>query len=297
MTRNMTALGLMTLLVGGCASIPAPPAAITPPAGTAPPATMQYLYGSGEAAGLSRQAYRGLVDYVARAVERHRAGAPYTSVLLSPQSTLSALKFEDCGTKPPAIVLDTDETAVLNIGFEADQAERGGVYNAARWNRWEQTGGNAVAAVPGALDAVRAIRATGVDVVFNSNRLAANAGATEKMLAALGFGAVKHGATLFLTGDDATGSHKDGRRTVIGARYCVIAMGGDQLGDFSDLFNGVAEPMARRAAADAGPLGALWGNGWFLLPNPVYGPALRGDMEAVFPGPLRWRDPAEKPAQ
>ena len=32
----------------------------------------------------------------------------------------------------------------------------------------------------------------------------------------------------------------------------------------------------RAAAATAGPFAALWGNGWFMLPNPVYGSGLRG---------------------
>ena len=58
---------------------------------------------------------------------------------------------------------------------------------------------------------------------------------------------------------------------MIAARYCVIAMGGDQLGDFSDLFNTIKSPAERRAATLDGPIAALWGQGWFVLPNPVYG--------------------------
>lgn len=252
---------------------------------------MQYLYGSGEAAALSRQAYSALTTFV---TERVRAGTqePRAGVVLTGGATLAAPRFAECGGKPPAVVLDGDETVVLNLGFEADQAGRGGVYNAARWDRWERTGGDAVAPVPGAADAIRAVRSLGVAVIFNSNRSAANAPYAERMLDGLGLGPAKHGATLFLAGDDATGSRKDTRRATIASRYCVIAMGGDQLGDFSDLFNAIEDPAQRRTAADRPPLAALWGKGWFMLPNPVYGPGLKGDMDAVFPVAKRWRDPA-----
>jgi predicted secreted acid phosphatase len=69
-------------------------------------------------------------------------------------------------------------------------------------------------------------------------------------------------------------------------------MAGDQLGDFSDLFNirGLTVPMRRRAATGA-PFADLWGNGWFVLSNPVYGSGLRGTIDDVFPADRRWSDP------
>lgn len=252
---------------------------------------MQYLYGSGEAAVLSRQAYGALSSFVA---ERMRSGQRGTrsGVVLAADATLAAPRFGNCDDRQPAVVLDVDETAVLNLGFEADQAVRGGGYDAARWSRWEKTGGDAVSPVPGAAEALRAVRALGVTVVFNSNRSAANARYTERTLERLGLGSARHGSTLFLSGDDPTGSRKDGRRAAIASRYCVIAMAGDQLGDFSDLFNSIGDPVQRRAAADRSPVAALWGDGWFMLPNPVYGSAIKGDMESVFPTAKRWHDPA-----
>src|SRR3546814_18120321 len=58
----------------------------------------------------------------------------------------------------------------------------------------------------------------------------------------------KHGETLFLMGDDAGGSSKDGRRATIASKYCVIILGGDQLGDFSQQFNARDLPAAQRMA-------------------------------------------------
>ena len=56
-------------------------------------------------------------------------------------------------------------------------------------------------------------------------------------------------------------------------------MAGDQLGDFSDLFNDRALSCPTAAAPRlAAAFAALWGNGWFMLPNPVYGPGCKGDF-------------------
>ena len=74
-------------------------------------------------------------------------------------------------------------------------------------------------------------------MIFNSNRLAANAAQTAAAIEGAGLGPARHGETLYLQGDVAPGSAKDPRRAAISARYCVVAMAGDQLGDFSDLFN------------------------------------------------------------
>ena len=69
-------------------------------------------------------------------------------------------------------------------------------------------------------------------------------------------------------------------------------MAGDQLGDFSDLFNvRTLRVPDRRRAASSGRFAALWGSGWFMLANPVYGPGLRGTFDDVFPASLRWSDP------
>ena len=250
------------------------------------PPGMQWLYGSGESAAASIQAYHALRDY-ALAAARHR---PRFSVVLAEGATLAAPHFVPCGRRPLAVVLDVDETALLNLGFEYDDAGHPGrPYDQQRWNDWERTGTHAVLPVPGAVTALAAVRRAGVTVIYNSNRLTANAGASEEALNGAGLGPARHGRTLWLLGDAPGGSAKDARRAAISARYCVVAMAGDQLGDFSDLFNahGLAVPERRRLAA-AGAIANLWGNGWFVLSNPVYGTGLRGTVDDVFPADRRW---------
>lgn len=280
-------LAIGALLVADVA--PAQTSATPPSAPANPPAGMQWLYGSGEGGAASLQAYRAFRDYVLR---RARA-RPRFSVVLAEGSTLEAPRFIPCGRRPLAVVLDVDETALQNLGFEYDDASHPGrPYDQERWNRWERTGGQAVLPMPGAVYALQAIRHNGVTVIFNSNRMAATASQSEAALNGAGLGPAQHGRTLWLQGDVAPGSAKDPRRAAISRRFCVVAMAGDQLGDFSDLFNprGFAVPERRRAATTA-PFAGLWGQGWFILSNPVYGSGLRGNLDDVFPADRRWSDP------
>lgn len=275
--------------------VPGPPVATTPAAAVPVPPGMQYLYGSGEAAALSVQAYQALWAYVRNRVLDRKTGGNVWSVVLSRDGTLAAPKFTPCEQKPLAVVLDVDETALLNLGYEASDAQRQGAYDEKSWERWEQTGAAKVSAVPGAADALQSVRREGVTVIFNSNRLAANAAQTEAALNNTGLGPAEHGKTLWLRGDDGTASSaKDERRWQIAERYCVIALVGDQLGDFTDLFNKDPNPVMRRNAATDTMIAPLWGAGWFVLPNPVYGSGLKGGFDEVFPADKRWTDPAEE---
>jgi 5'-nucleotidase (lipoprotein e(P4) family) len=245
-----------------------------------PSTAMQFLYGSGEAAALSRQAFAAFTSYAL--TQASLPPAARRSVVLAPGTNLSDPIFTTCKGKPTAVVLDTDETSVLNVGFEADQAQSGADFDPQRWDKWERTGDAAMIAVPGVREAVRTLRLAGVTVVFNSNRTSRNAADTERQLDELGLGPARHGSTLFLAGDDATGSNKDERRRIIAGQNCVIAMAGDQLGDFSDRFNSIPGVRERRAATGQGSIAKLWGNGWFVLPNPVYGSATKGNLKEIF---------------
>ena len=90
-------------------------------------------------------------------------------------------------------------------------------------------------------------------------------------------------------GDDAGGSSKDPRRATIASRYCVIILAGDQLGDFSQQFNERDLPPATRMAIATGAgATALWDKGWFLFPNPVYGPWEKLGWDETFPSDTKW---------
>jgi 5'-nucleotidase (lipoprotein e(P4) family) len=280
-------LAAAALVLSACAATPPPSVSAAPPQ---PARQYRWQLGSGEAAVLSRQAHLAMARFVAA-----HANGPASSVVLSAGSTPAAPRFADCGTRPRAVVYDIDETVLLNTGASYDSALRGDPpFDPARWAQWEQDGANAVEPVPGVVEAIAAIRAAGVTVVFNSNRDRAAAAPTAAALASVGIAGAVPGETLFLKGDVAPGSAKDPRRAAIDARYCVIAMAGDNLGDFADAFNArTLSTPARRALAQNAAIAPLWGNGWFLIPNALYGGWEGAGFDDLFPADTRWT-PDEK---
>ena len=166
---------LASIALAGCAA--AQPSAVEPaagvPAAAAPasgeprvPPAMQWLYGSGEGAAASIQAYHGFRDHVLAAAKAR----PVDSVVLAEGATLAAPRFVPCGGKPLAVVLDADETAIQNLGLEYALARRGVEYDRELHQRWQSEGVSEVAPMPGAVTALQAVRAAGVKVIFNTNR-------------------------------------------------------------------------------------------------------------------------------
>ena len=276
MTVRPSFFGLAAaLLASGAIAQSAPRPAPAPSAqATAAPAPasltgLQFLYGSGEAAAISRQTYAALEGYaLARAAQR-----PADSVILAEGATLQAPAYVPCGNKPLAAVFDIDETVTLNTGLMKSRAAGP-----------DTPRDSSVLAVPGAVEAIRALKAAGVTAIYNTNRTTNMADGVIATLVSIGLDAPVHGETLFLNGDDALRGNKDGRRALIAGKWCVIAMAGDQLGDFSELFNAKNLSVAeRRQAALTGPTAVNWGRGWFALPNTAYGTALEGTLEDIFP--------------
>jgi 5'-nucleotidase (lipoprotein e(P4) family) len=287
-TRRLAILPLVAL--AGCTQTPGPVAAVpaAPPATPALAPNFQF-YGSAEAGALSQQAFHALLAYAKTRVDER----PKDSVVLANGQPLVEGSFVPCGNKPFAAVFDIDETIVRNLGYEA-RAAQGEAFDAARFARWEHDGGAYVDTMPGAEHVVEDLRKMGVTVIFNSNRTTANGAQTAAMLDTLKLGPAVPRETLFLMGDVDGKPGKDGRRAAIAAKYCVIAMAGDQLGDFSDRFAEFKSPADRRATAIHSRAAGLWGKGWFVLPNTVYGSALKGGIDDVFPIDKRWSDGAGK---
>lgn len=274
-------LGACTLALGACSTIPAKPAAAI----AMPPASHQYLYGSAEGAVATKQTFQAMTKFVQAAA---LSGQRFSAVLAD-GSTPASPQFDQCAKKPFAAVFDADETLLWNIGPMRYFAETGKEFDVKTWDSWEKTGAGKAVAMPGAIDALDAMRKAGVTIIVNTNRSAANAKGTEDTLRAAGLGEFTHGKDLFLMGDTPDGSSKDGRRALIAKDYCVLALGGDQLGDFSQFFNDKAlSVVARKAMATDPAISFKWGQGWFLFPNPVYGPSIRGTADEIYPEGSKW---------
>ncbi|MBX7481540.1 5'-nucleotidase, lipoprotein e(P4) family [Qipengyuania qiaonensis] len=302
MIRILT-LATSAIALAGCATADAGSVVgtTTPAASDEKPApdTMRWLYGSGEAAGASIQTWRQIADY-AIAISRQRK-VPQSVPLGLPAvdggiGTPSCIKA-DGTTKPFAAVFDVDETVLLNTGYEYWQALTGKPFDADEWKQWADNGAGIAQPVPGAVTGLRRLREAGIAVIFNTNRNSDTAAGTIAALEAAGAGPAVHLESLFLRGDDDMGGRKDGRRATIAESHCVIAMAGDNLGDFADVFNADESAIAaRRAMVARGEYAQLWGNGWFLMPNPVYGAWQHGNVGEVFPPEARWKpSPSDAP--
>lgn len=292
------ALGFVALALAGCATPNAPVAVPTlskdsratqigeKPTSTSPPTGQQWLYGSAEGSIASAQVYKSMAQYVrAKALNR----AIKTQIVLAEGSAPDSPRFESCGTKPLAAVFDADETLIWNVGAMRYMAEQGKDFDPVIWNAWEKSGAGKALAMPGAIAALKIMRDAGVTIIANTNRTTANAKGTQDALRMAGLGEFKHQETLYLMGDDASGSSKDGRRAAIASKFCVIALGGDQLGDFAQAFNMKGLSVAdRRKLATHPAIADLWGNGWFLFSNPVYGPSIRGGYDEIYTPETKW---------
>lgn len=285
------------ILLAGCvaqtATLPPPSTAQAVPAtGTPPllglddpaPDPMRWTYASGEAVGASIQAWRALADFAIVAAGRK----PAVSVPMGLPGAAGGIATTSCAGKPPAVILDADETAILNVGYEYWQA-LGNPGGGETFARWADTGAAQTRPVPGAVTGVRRLREAGIAVIFNSNRPASAAPGTIRAIEAAGLGKAIHRESLFLIGDDALAGNKDGRRKIISDRFCVVALGGDNLGDFAHTLNDPAQTVQQRRERTArGDLAQLWGNGWFMVPNAAYGAWQRGTIGEVFPPDVRW---------
>src|SRR5262249_982989 len=116
----------------------------------------------------------------------------------------------------------------------------------------------------------------GISVFFVTNRLPEQRPGTIQTLAKYGLAtddmADTSSLALLMREPGPQGGNKDHRRSMIAERYDIIALIGDNLGDFSGEFDkssGLASRTDREAVAEKNI--SKFGSEWFLLPNPLYG--------------------------
>jgi len=207
-------------------------------------------------------------EYKAACLGAYAAARTALDVALADADASAALEQEPHPRgKPPAVVLDLDETVFDNSPYFAWLLETGQTYSAQSFGDFvEERGADPI---PGALDYIRYAEAKGVTVFFVSNRNARLEEATRDALKA-------YGVALDANGDDTVllkrerrewGMLKGARRSFIAARYRIVQIVGDNLGDFVDDFGVTAQQRAQVAITQ----GRYWGSKWIMLPNPVHG--------------------------
>ena len=165
-------------------------------------------------------------------------------------------------SRPRAIVVDIDETVLDNSPAQALGIKTGRPFNPTDWHAWGEM--RKAKAVPGAVDFLNYAVSKGVKVFFVSNRDEVQKAATVDNLIKAGFRDVSAANVMLRT----TESGKDARRAAVAANYRIVMLIGDNLDDFSGVFErkSVADRFALTDAARED-----WGRKFIVLPNAMYG--------------------------
>lgn len=163
--------------------------------------------------------------------------------------------------KPKAVVVDIDETLLDNSPYNAKQIFSNETYPKG-WREWVELA--QAEAVPGALEFLNYADQNGVQIFYVTNRRLEEGPATLKNLQRVGFPQVKS-ERLFLREKEDT---KEPRRQRIAADYDVVLLIGDNLNDFSDVFE---RRSVKDRAAEVDRLKEEFGKRFIVLPNPFYG--------------------------
>ncbi|MCQ8781014.1 5'-nucleotidase, lipoprotein e(P4) family [Mangrovibrevibacter kandeliae] len=178
----------------------------------------------------------------------------------------SALDQSDAGDKPPAIIIDLDETAIDNSAYESGLVTTNADYSSKTWAEWVDA--KQAKAVPGVLDYLGYADGKGVKIFYVSNRTADQEEATRANMQALGFPMGGNVDTFLMNKEkDGWGSDKEARRQFVANEYRVVAMVGDNYGDFTKAAGGTAPERMAAFEKDQ----AHFTTDWFMLANPTYG--------------------------
>ena len=181
-------------------------------------------------------------------------------------SSWSALPGQDVQGKRPAIIVDVDETVLDNTAYEARMILDGTKYPEG-WVNW---GKEAVATeVPGAKDFLNYAASKGVTIFYVTNRVIELKESTKKNLTKLDIPWDQGIDTVLMRGENNWDSNKGPRRELIGEKYRVLLMVGDNLGDFVDAKDNNLSPKQRKEIVRA--YSDYWGVKWFMIQNIAYG--------------------------
>ena len=186
--------------------------------------------------------------------------------------------------KPPAVVLDLDETVLDNFAFMSRLARSGLGYDQKTWDDFEKNSFNEVRLVPGAKAFLDEAKRLGVRIVYISNR-SQKQELRDGTLNALELLGIEVAGRDLLCAEET--SDKTPRRIEVEKRYTVLLFCGDNLRDFhegdfrSTIDNtrpgkGSGDISTLRKAIETRALAVdrcsdLFGREWIIFPNPAYG--------------------------
>lgn len=180
---------------------------------------------------------------------------------------------------PVAIILDVDETVVNNVEFQRSFIPPFSDDKLDAWNR-----ANRAVPVSGVVEFAKRARQLGVTLFFLTNRPCIALGddpcpqktTTVQDINEAGI-AVSPEYVMLSAERPAWGKEKKVRRDHVAENYRVIMLMGDDLGDFIPCTRkNPVHPCTEGATIASREAATLkhqdyWGNGWYMLPNPMHG--------------------------
>ena len=204
-------------------------------------------------------------EYMVLATLFHQEASEYRALCYQAYNVGKMMLDKDLADKSidkhRIVVLDIDETVLDNSPYEA-QCIIENINYPQRWDEWCNKA--SAGAVPGALDFLNYARANGVSVFYVTNRKQHLKDVTIKNLIELGFPQVDDEHVMMRTDADS----KEPRRMILSDRFHISLLFGDNLNDFSDVFENSSNEI-RSLQVDK--YKTEFGKRFILLPNSMYG--------------------------
>jgi 5'-nucleotidase (lipoprotein e(P4) family) len=163
-----------------------------------------------------------------------------------------------------AIIVDIDETILDNSRYQGMLIKQGVNYPEG-WTDWCNRA--EATPIPGAVEFLNYAHSRGVRVFYVTNRKIAEKDGTARNLKGVGFPEVNDETLLVRT--DTKSDSKEPRRQSIASRYHVVLLMGDNLNDFSDVFEKSKTVASRLEAIEKNK--SQFGTHFIVLPNAMYG--------------------------
>jgi acid phosphatase len=187
---------------------------------------------------------------------------------------------DDAAPLPVAVILDVDETVVSNIDFQLT-FER--PFENRKLDEWTRS--TVATPVHGVREFVESARAAGATVFFVTNRPCEPVDGTDdpcrqrqSTIDDIGEVGIETDADhVFLSDESSWNREKSTRRNHIANTHRVVMLIGDDLGDFLPCVRTKPYAPCTEKATAASRMQMvedsrhLWGNGWYILPNPMHG--------------------------
>ena len=170
--------------------------------------------------------------------------------------------LQTASTKPRAVVTDIDETLLDNSAYAVHQGLQGKDYDAATWAEWTALG--QADTLAGALTFFKYAAANNVEVFYITNREEKERQGTLNNLKKFGFPYADEQHLIL----KQTTSSKETRRQNVAATHDIVLLLGDNLADFSMLFDKKTE---QERLQNVQQNAAAFGKKFIVLPNANYG--------------------------